>query len=384
MAESNGDTNSKIVPIMLCDRTVGIVRNWHELLKLWNEARTYKQMQALLLEGYDVPLGHRAYGEPDYDQADRHEFYFNVANGWADCSLLKTLADGDWSYVINGVERTHREVRQMVAETAFKQLCQNFFKKLAEAPVRDDRRRFESKWTEVIASEQLLQVIMNFFSPEGISIGLSGERIAVVNLNHRDHQRHPLEKHARDFLIKLQEFLWEWEETKIHTYTSDSEETKQRNIATHARNVAMRAWVDVAKVWMVEVLVGLDKLERLWGICGPRQDQFIELDKACLEKLEEVALRSSFSEFYHPVRKQQRVATVNEAYLAGSMAARFLMEYNAKRIEWRRLRLIQRLEWRREASNERKRKRLKAIEKAEAARIEAERTLQELNAPASK
>lgn len=373
MVESDGNTSNKITPFMLRGRTVEVVRNWDEFLNLWNEAKTCKQMQGLLLEGFGVPLGRRAYGEPDYDRIDRLEFYLGVADGWANCSLLKTLDDDNWSCIIDGTERTQREVRQMVAETAFKQLCQNFFKKWTEAPIRDDRRRLEWRWTEVIASEQLLPIIMDFFKPEKASSFRSEEQVAIVNLNYRHDRRHPLEKHARDFILKLQEFLWEWKEEKIESWTKDPSATEQKN-------TSMRARIEVAKVWMVEVLVGLGKLDQLWEVCGPRQGEFIDLDVACLTKLEEVALRMSFSNFYHPVRKDRPVVSVDEAYLAGSTAARFLVEYALKKREWECVDATRQAEWAQEESERKEQERLQAIEKATLARADAERALQELNA----
>jgi hypothetical protein len=377
MAESDGNSDSKIkiAPIMLRNRMVDIVRNWHELLKHWNEAKTCKQMQALLLEGFDVPLGHRAYSEPDYDQNDRHEFYFGIADGWTDCSLLfdALAADNGWRCTINGVERTQREIRQMVAETAFKQLCQNFFKKWAEAPMRDDRHRLKPEWTNVVASEQLLPVIMNFFRPETELFFQSGRQVVIVNLNRHNDRRHPLEKHARDFLLRLKQFLWEWEEEEIESWTKAPDATRQKN-------TTMRARIDAAKVWMVEVLVGLDKLDRLWEVCGPRRNDFIELDTACLAKLEEIAFRASLREFEHPVRKERQVTTLEEAYLTGSTAARFLVEYALKKREWERVDAIRQAELAQEDAEWKEQERLEAIRKAESARIEAERTLQELNA----
>ena len=111
----------------------------------------------------------------------------------------------------------------------------------------------------------------------------------------------------------------------------------------------MRARLDAAKPWMVEVLADLDQLRLL-------RNWMVVLEPACLAKIEEIALRNNLSRSTHPVVKDRRVANLDEACFVGSSAGLFLMEQRLRGREHQRLSAILEAERRKEEAERELRK----------------------------
>jgi hypothetical protein len=114
----------------------------------------------------------------------------------------------------------------------------------------------------------------------------------------------------------------------------------------------MRARLEIAQPWMIEVLNWLGRLNVL-------ERWILELSETCLAKLKEIALRSKLSEYHpqHQVKKSRTVLTVDEACFVGSPAGWLL----------KRRELMERVH-----------ARLTAIREAERERDAAEQKLEEL------
>ena len=294
--------------------------NFHELMERWQAAVTLGDMLGVLHRGYGVSLERWTYDEKEYDEIDRHIFYFTIADGWADHYLLKLPEDGRKEYEAGCDRKTPSELRQQLARKAFDMLCLNFFKmELIDRGYSGNKPKAE--WEETIVSERLFPVIQNFFRAQKAFSG----RIEIRNLSRFHEKRSRKERLAVDFLVNLAEFIWGWRELD-DPYFSDDEKYLGHLASTRAR-------IDTAKPWMVEVLSYLDRLDvlRKW---------ILELNKACLAKLKGIALRNEFTGFGCPVVKSRPVATVDEACYLGSGAGWLLKEYELKVEEHERLTAI--------------------------------------------
>lgn len=328
----------------LFTREIRPIHNWHEWLERWQAASTLEEMLGLLHVGFNVPLQRFHYEEREYFTTDRLIFYFSIADGWDDSYSLQVTEDEGKEYGFGRdrgqvIWKLPCELRQYIARKAFDMICQNFFKvvELMENGIDE----FANIWERVVVTEPLFSVIKNFFRVEERVSGGTGIR----NLSRYGDRSHN-EKQAINFLLNLVRFICGWKEREIHAWDARKEKKE-------AENVAMRIRLDTSKPWMVEVLSQLGELNLL-------RKWILELDKPCLAKLKEIALRNEISNFYHPVRKTRRVATLDEACFVGSPAAWFLKEYELKKREHKRLSAISEAELRREEEGRKIKRLIKA------------------------
>ncbi len=334
----------------LLNREIQPIRNWNEWLERWLLAATIEEMLGLLHAGFNVPLEHSRYGEKEYDNIDRAVFYLTIADGWADNDLLKTPTDRELGEREcrfgrdqhgNRVHRTASELRQVVALKAFDILCLNFFR----TELKKEGRYGESFgrfWEQGVASNRLFPVILDFFRTEELKAYemLWLDRVRIRNLTCQRECSHN-EELARNFLLNLARFIWEWKETDVRLgYGEDQKK------AIEKRDAEMRARLDAAKPWMVEVLVSLGGFDLL-------REWMLELNKPCLDKLKEIALRNKLDECLHPVTKDRKVATLDEACYLGSQVAWLLKEHELKVSENKRLNAIREAERKKEEANRR-------------------------------
>lgn len=324
----------------LFTREVRPIRNWHEWLERWQSAATVEEMLGLLHAGFSVSLEHSQYGEKEYDSIDRDIFYFTIADGWADDDLLRTPLDEKKHYPFGcnehdrTVQKSASELRQVVAHKAFDMLCLNFFR----VELKEDGRgeRFGWRWGKEIASARLFPIILDFFRIEQSRFRTHFEIRNLNRSNWRELSHN--EQLARKFLLNLARFVWGWKEVDTRYSGKDKEAVEKWIEEMHAR-------LDAAKPWMVEVLVNLDGFDLL-------REWILELNKPCLAKLKEIALRSELSQYPHPVVKNRKVATLDEACYTGSRTAWLLKERELKMREDERLKAILAAEHQREEANQ--------------------------------
>ena len=319
----------------LFTREIRPIYNWHEWLARWQAAEDLQSMEGLLHVGFTVSLEQRQYNEKKYGWVDRYLFYFTIADGWADDYLLELPSDGDTTYAFgrdshgNMTWKRRCELRQQLARKAFDLLCLNFFK--TELEIHRDQSYGD--WEEMIISEQLFPVIQNFFRIEKDRFS---DGMRIRNLSRRDERSHN-EQQAVSFLLSLAKFIWEEKEPRGYRHGSDEDKPNKHFIETRAR-------VDTAKPWMIEVLAKLDRL-------GVLRRWVLELDKTCLAKLKEIALRSELSKYRHPVAKNRLAATLDEARYIGSKAAWFLAEHELMTKEHTRFSAIREAEYTKERAD---------------------------------
>jgi len=333
-------------------REIHPICNLAEFFVRWQAAKTFEEMLGLLHVGFNVSLGRGQYGEKEYDEIDRLIFYFTIADKWVDKYLLRLPKDGDTEYVVGYdlktgyvIKKKLSELRQELARKAFDMLCTNFFSRIELLGGGRNGNDFADKWEETIVSERFFPIILNFFRTEKERFG---DDIVIRNLSRRYDKRSHNERQAVEFLLNLAKFLWGWKEPEPNELPYDNNE-KRKYLEYLA---ALRSRVDGAKPWMIEILTQLDELDvlRKWTL---------ELNVACIAKLEEIALRNEFSEHLHPVVKTRPVDTIEEACYLGSNAGWFLKFHELKTREYRRL---------------------NAILEAERGKIEADRTIEKLSA----
>lgn len=312
----------------LLSKEISPIRNFHRWVQLWEAAATQQEMLGLLHCGFDVPLERAAHAERQYDRIDRYVYYFTIADGWCDAELLeKREEDRDSAYCVgydnsgNRIEKQPKEIRQEIARKAFDMLAQHLFK----APLRDRfGQGFAGIWENTVLSDRLLPIIKRFWNAEPEI--WSPKRFRIRNLDDRNEKSHSRDL-AVDFLLNLAKFVWDWKGTPVPAWwAEDSPERKQaeKSIA------AARTRIDSAKLWLIEVLAYLGKLDVLapW---------ILHIDAACIEKLKEIALRNEFVTWHHPVAENRLVATVDEACYMGSETALFIKRIELVQAEHKRL-----------------------------------------------
>lgn len=328
MSTLKKEAKNVLVNPLLAVQEIRPCYNWHELMEFWDAAETVQQRESIIHQGYDIPLTCFSINEKEYDEIDRHMFYWAVADGWADYSLLESLEDKDEKYFIgrdsigNKISKTPRELRQDLATKAFNKLCLNFFKE--ELMVKNSQREFNIFWEEVVLSGRLFPIIQSFFRVKERSI-FGGFEIRNLPIRREIKKQSHNEKLAITFLVNLAKFVWLWEGQEVPSYW-ESEEKK----AVEDSNAAVRFRLDLAKPWLIEILSKIRRFDLL-------REWLLELDKPCLKKLKEIALRNELSNIYHPVRENRRVKTLDEARYLGSSAAWLLAEYELKTKEHERL-----------------------------------------------
>jgi hypothetical protein len=306
----------------LFTREIRPIRNWHEWLERWQAAVSLEEMLGLLHVGFNVSLDCSQWSEKIYSNIDRLIFYFMIADGWGDSSLLEIPEDRGNDYQVgrdhngNVIHKTPSELRQLLAQKAFGVLCQNFFK----AELHEGRNGFEGDWETVVCSEQLFPIIQKYFRADDRRFS-SG--IHIRNLPYRHHEQSHSGKLATNFLINLAKFIWRWKEHQIWLSNPDLGELEKQQRKVRAR-------LDAAKPWTVEVLSWLGELNVL-------REWIMELDRPCLAKLREIAMRQKLEGHRHSVAKERKVSTLDEACYVGSKSAWFLKEYELKRREHERL-----------------------------------------------
>jgi hypothetical protein len=315
--------------------------NWHELItEGWQKARTLRDMLSVLHHGFAVSLQYQNYEEPRYDEIDRLLFYFTQADGWADRYILELPNDDRGlgcfiGYDGNGnkIVKSQSEMRHSVAQKAMEGLCTNFFKK-ADKVVKSRDEGFSHIWTKLVLSERLFPVIQNFFRAEQVRFG-SG--LAIRNLPHRgilsEDKRSHIEGAIINFLLNLNSLLWLWEKPDTKWWGDQKEQADKTFAATQAN-------IELAKPWMVEVLSNLGRLDAL-------EEWILQLDRPCIYKLEEIALRQKLGYHHHVgqyIGDDRFAETLDEACFAGSEAAWFLKRYMLFKKEDKRLRAIRETE----------------------------------------
>jgi len=278
--------------------------NWYELMQLWESAKTVGEMESILHRGYRVTMSRYDREEKEYTEIDRHVFYLEIANGWADQSSLVKWEKYDTP--TSAYEKAGP--RRDLAAKAFDTLCLNFFNmELYEKHSSDFNRR----WEGILLFERLFSTIQKFFCVN-VEVYSSYCIVKVRNLTHsKEENRSHSEKQVVAFLLNLAKYLWAWEGPNLsYDCVPNGPEKKKWITETYAR-------VNATKPWMIEILSFLGKLDVLRNRMKP-------LDEACLAKLKEIALRSEIRSCYHPVEKNRLVKTLDEAYLVGSPAASLL------------------------------------------------------------
>lgn len=315
-------TETKIVVVNpLLTRDVRPIQNWSEFLEHWNKATTYEEMLGLLHVGFALPF------DSVRDYIDKLIFYFGIADGWTDRSLLRSPTDKEKQYRVSSSRgfsfldefKKPCDFRLMLAHKAFDMICQNFFKEESSKSGAESLTRNQGKW---VASERLLPVIQHFFRIEDRP---SEKQYKNRNLEFWPENRTHNEDLAIIFLLKLAEYIWDWKEKEFTEWSPNEVETRS---ATERR-----VFLDSAKPWMVEVLACIKRLDvlRKW---------VLEIDEPCVARLTEIAMLNKLKWHWQPVSKDRPVATIDEACCADSAAAWLLKEREVKMVEYERLAAI--------------------------------------------
>jgi hypothetical protein len=310
------------------------IANLHEFFIRWQAAKTYEEMLGLLHHGFNISLQRYGLDEKEYDEIDRLVFYFTIADGWYDHRLLKLPKDKDFYVCIKGKMGTMSQYtfRQELAKKALNMLCLNFFNAKLIKEVWRGRKTFNPEWGNTIVSKRLFPVIQNFFR---IQRSMLFDKKEIRNLPQKEKLSHN-EKEVVSFIINLATFVWEWEKENEPPYW-DLEIEKQC--------IKMYSRLNSFKPWLIEVLSFLGQISLL-------EKWTLELDEACLVKLEKIALRNKLSRFNHPVTEDRQVTTIEEACYIGSPAAWFLTKHNLTTKNHERLVAIQEAEQRKEVAEQ--------------------------------
>lgn len=307
----------------LLTRAIRPIHDWNEWIDLWQKASTLEEMFGLLHYGLDVPMPHRQ----TEGYQGRIEFYLAVADGWRDSDLFGIKEDHHWEDYQFGYDKhgnpkrySPKEIRQLVARKAYEMLCQGFFKKWAERKRDDDEVRV--MWNNLIISD-VFPALQTFFAPMEKYGRVIIRNLTRTSLFQKEHSHH--EQQVAAFLLELSRYVWWLREREIPSWWN---EEQKRTL--EAENLLVPTRKKEGKLWVIEVLNYLDKLNILWN-------RAIQLDETDLMKLKEIALRTEMPDRSVLDREPRKAATLDEACYAGSKAAWFLKKYELITREGRRL-----------------------------------------------
>lgn len=277
----------------LLETKLGIIRNWDEWLKLWNETPYLELRHSLLHFGFDVPY-------PEDNTSQRILFYLSIADGWNDISFEPK------QHHLSYPRNPPHLLKGALPRKAFEVLCLRWFK-----PVKEfNEEKYKYSW---VCDEQVLLAVLAFFYGIDPSHYKRDEK-RLKNLTHGDSDKHSVL--ARTYLVNF--IIWAW-----RLLRHEADEKLVERLASHRP-----AFVEV-----------LDALGRLDVFTGPGR---CGLDDASRAKLEELALGQ---EHYFPLeQKERRPKTLEEAVYVGSLAAQLLLLHRVTRVEHVRLKEIRDLE----------------------------------------
>lgn len=305
----------------LRERQIGGITNWHQWLEHFEANDKLQFLESLVYCGLSIPLEKGAYEEPEYSSADRFATYLQIADGWQSPLNLGETGEHHNAYLVGytsegiQIKCSTSKLRQRIARKAFDALCSSLFKmKVRDA--YDDDRGPSYEWEETVLSETLLEALRKFFKVKGSKGIRWGE---LSNLGTYPPDQSQVEKTAADFLLRLAECIWNWQ-------------PGQRKLGGEGYAEALEKRMKAAKPWAIEILNALKKLSVL-------EEGILELDKACLAKLKEIALRtelrpSSRRGIYGDYRQ---VKSLDEARFMDSPAAWLISKHELAVRESKRL-----------------------------------------------
>lgn len=325
MATQDETATPQVAPYNLCMREIHTIHCWSRWLELWERATTFEELIGLLHVGFNVDFERRTHNEQEHTFIDRLVFYLGMADGWRqafdypgeerDSSRLQLGERGQFVYKTTG------KLRQMLAQKAFDMLAMNFFNWEIKVAGRHDSE-YNNGWTEGVATERLLSALQQFFRVTRQPFSDSTEVFNLPRFYDTGHH----EKRVVEFVLNLAKFVFLCKKEHGLGWTANA----------HDDRIYDR--LDTAKPWVIELLAELRKLDVL-------RELLSDADEASLAKLREIAMRQELREGRHPVLKSRRVATLDEACLAGSPAAWILKQYEFERNAYKQLEEIMKAEW---------------------------------------
>lgn len=325
------DPPAELKPVsVLCVATPDIrpIKDLNEWFSFFETAETLEEHIWLLHIGFDMEVAdldyRRKQTEVQLTSFDRIICYLNFADGHeGDVDDIQLREERGYNHYYGRDQNQNRNkldpggLRRLLAQKAFTQLCNHFFKKYLPEGDRDP----EEGWAVRIV-ENLLPELQYFFRME------YNYRNTLRNLRGTWYTpKHEVEIVVK-FLVNLARFLWEWEGQRL--WHGKEEEVRQRDEA----NAKFQATLDAAKPWMIEVLYEIGKIDLL-------RRYLLRLEPASLDKLREIAYRKKFDKHKHPVAENRSVKTIDEAIYVGSVPARLLKEYESIKGVDEKLRAIQ-------------------------------------------
>lgn len=312
----------------LFSREIRPLRNWSEWLDRWQSAVSIEEMLGLLHMGLTVSTKTSHDIEP---AVSPFEFYLKIADGWAfESNFITDNRDYTTGYVYGKDQYGHPcnvslgNLRRIVAQKAFDELCIHYFKctPYQHQGYSEDKDAWVERWREKVDARKL-ELLMSFFKIEDNQL---------KNLQRGLRHSHN-EKLAVDFLLHLAVFIWQWKDREVGDWMTPSNREKWID-----KNNRFRDLLGKAKLWMIEVLADLHEIGQL------HNRHIYKLDKACLDKIKEIAMRVQFESHASlqvlGFNETRPVATLEEACYAGSPCAWFLKKYELVSNEDERLKAL--------------------------------------------
>ncbi len=277
---------AEIHPLM--EKEISFILRWKEWKELWKATKQADLLHSLLHCGFSVRV------DGPEEIIERVLLYLEIAD---------KHRDGSWEFEKNKREEHERfyevyvagkqinsfaDLRLLLAQKAFRSLCQDFFKNTRE-------EHDIPSWVPIATHPQVLEKLFWFFR--------LNENGNILNLrNPNDH----LGVVAAEFIRNLCEFAWTCENSNRWSRGEIDEETKE--ILRKARPN------------MITPLFGLGELNNLFK-------SGYELDEECMKRLEELAL--GFDLWLPKTtswgQEHRKPKNIEEACLGNSRAARALL-----------------------------------------------------------
>ncbi len=309
---------------VLCVATPDIrpIKDLNEWFDLMDEAKTVEEILGLLHIGFDMEVAQLNYlrqqEETQLTETDRVICYLNLADGHESNSGLEIPEDGNREYPFGENESGFTihvrpsNLRQLIAQKAFSQLCNHFFKKWLNEKKNGEG---SASWAVELIESDLFVALQYFLRTE---TSRSDYTLPNLKLGRKEGIHH--KTLVIDFILRLAKFLWEWRE--YHSIWQSHLSNEER-LEEERKNTLTRSHIERAKPWIIEVLAALGELHLL-------RKYLLNLDEGSVVKLKDMALKyqfKSYSSHSDLVSKERPVANLEEALLLGSPEARLVIEH---------------------------------------------------------
>ncbi|MEI8339114.1 MAG: hypothetical protein WCF94_00445 [bacterium] len=309
---------------LMWEKPILPIANWYDWLKRFERARQdgcINDISSRIFDGFTVPISRLDWREPEFTYMDRIIFYLRLTEGRLvnyDFPDGKNIIDQNdykvyWMEDDKQVSKSISKIKASLAEKAFNQLCQNFFK---DRELYVDRNRFAEFWFSLL-EENFYPHLKSFLRTEkGVAKNLRWSGKNSEKLSHN-------EEIMCDFLRKFTVFLWKW------SANDDRWRSLQERYEIAERKSAFQQRIRETRIWMLELLADI----RMLDVFDDNEKLLAKLSrnhiKVLRQVVEEAARQRTEDDDDVPINNGMSIT--EESFAHGSPSARLIIRWEILR-----------------------------------------------------